>query len=340
MFKKLTPLSTEEEIKSLWKHTDRIYTSIVCTCYNQELYIKDALNSFLAQKTEYAFEIVIHDDASTDATCAILREYENNYPNLIKVIYQTENQYSKGNVKVESIAIEQSKGEYIALCEGDDFWVDEYKLEKQLNLLLQHPTIKLCFTAAFGLFSDKKVKRIAQYSDATELISVHKVIRGGGDFIPTASIMVAKSVMTNLPKWFCSAPVGDIFIQIAGAQQYGVLFIPDCTTVYRIESIGSWSSSQKLICENKVKNSISKQVDCFKLLADKSPFKKDFQHAILNLYISNALKAISQKRYHLAKHFIKLSNTVHVYNKRKIILLSMYYLLPVFRFMQNNILKK
>lgn len=111
--------------------------SICCITYNHEKYIRDAIESFLMQETDFPFEIIIHDDASTDKTADIIREYEKKYPELIKPIYQTENQYSKG-VKVTWLAVKKAKGKYIAFCEGDDYWTDPLKLQRQIEFLEKH----------------------------------------------------------------------------------------------------------------------------------------------------------------------------------------------------------
>lgn len=113
----------------------QIIVSICCITYNHEPYIRDAIEGFLMQKTDFPFEILIHDDASTDGTADIIREYEAKYPDIIKPIYQTENQYSKG-IKVSQVyQFPRAKGKYIALCEGDDYWTDPYKLQKQVDFL-------------------------------------------------------------------------------------------------------------------------------------------------------------------------------------------------------------
>ena len=105
--------------------------SIVSLTYNHEKYIKQALESFLNQKTNFEYEIIIHDDASTDKTPQIVRKYQNKYRKLIKPILQKENLKSKGNGIVSRIAFSAAHGKYIALCEGDDYWTDPYKLQKQ-----------------------------------------------------------------------------------------------------------------------------------------------------------------------------------------------------------------
>lgn len=120
--------------------------SICCITYNHEKYIQQCLEGFLIQKTTFPFEILIHDDASTDRTADIIREYETKYPDIIKPIYQTENQYSKGVFISATYNWSRAKGKYIALCEGDDYWIDPMKLQKQVDFLEAHPECGLVHT--------------------------------------------------------------------------------------------------------------------------------------------------------------------------------------------------
>lgn len=112
--------------------------SIICPTYNHEEYISDAIESFLMQKVDFPIEIIIHDDASTDNTVNIIKRYEKKYPDLIKPIYQKENQYSKGKIPAHFV-YKKATGKYIAICEGDDYWTDPYKLQKQFNFLELYP---------------------------------------------------------------------------------------------------------------------------------------------------------------------------------------------------------
>lgn len=111
------------------------FVSICCITYNHEPYIRECLDGFLMQKTDFDFEILIHDDASTDKTADIIREYELKYPEIINPIYQTENQYSKGVRPINKFNFERAQGKYIAMCEGDDYWTDPFKLQKQVDFL-------------------------------------------------------------------------------------------------------------------------------------------------------------------------------------------------------------
>ena len=111
--------------------------SIKCTVYNHEPYLRQCLDGFVMQKTNFPFEAIVHDDASTDGSAAIIREYAEKYPDIIKPIYETENQYSKKDDSLGRImnAAIHPDAKYIALCEGDDYWIDPLKLQKQIDFL-------------------------------------------------------------------------------------------------------------------------------------------------------------------------------------------------------------
>ncbi len=128
--------------------------SICCLTYNHAPYIRECLDGFIMQQTSFPFEVLVHDDASTDGTQDIIREYEAKYPDIMKPIYQTENQYSKG-VKVSlTYNFSRAQGKYIALCEGDDYWTDPLKLQKQVDFLESHPECSLTYHACKNIFED------------------------------------------------------------------------------------------------------------------------------------------------------------------------------------------
>lgn len=109
--------------------------SICCITYNHEKFIRDAIEGFLMQQTNFDFEIIVHDDASTDGTAEIIREYEKKYPELFVTIFQNENQYSQGIKPWPNFVFPMARGKYIALCEGDDYWTEPLKLQKQVDFL-------------------------------------------------------------------------------------------------------------------------------------------------------------------------------------------------------------
>ncbi len=115
--------------------------SIRCTVYNHEPYLRQCLDGFVMQRTNFPFEVIVHDDASTDGSAAIIREYAEKYPDIIKPIYETENQYSKhdGSIARAMIAAAHPHATYIAICEGDDYWTDPDKLQLQVDFLESHP---------------------------------------------------------------------------------------------------------------------------------------------------------------------------------------------------------
>lgn len=120
--------------------------SICCLTFNHAAYLEKCLQGFLMQQCNFTFEVLIHEDASTDETASILKKYEAQYPNIIKPIYQTENQFKKGISPTIRFNFPRCKGEYIAFCEGDDYWTDPYKLQKQVDFLDSHPEYSICWT--------------------------------------------------------------------------------------------------------------------------------------------------------------------------------------------------
>lgn len=233
----------EREIMKSWKKAGPPLVSIVCITYNQEDVIRDAIESFLAQETDFPFEIIVHDDASTDRTPGIIREYAARYPNLLRPIFQAENQYSKGK-KITPIAVAQSKAEFIALCEGDDYWTSPLKLQYQLERMLAHPECGLGFHPALnGGTSEKNREEIlCRHAAEEKVFPATEIIRGDGGFCPTVSLMLKREVFDRLPGWFFEeAPVGDYFIQVYASLKGGALYFPEPMAAYRIFHPGSWS---------------------------------------------------------------------------------------------------
>ena len=124
------------------KQEQPILVAIHCLVYNHEPYLRDCLEGFVMQQTNFPFVAIVHDDASTDNSAAIIREYEEKYPDIIKPIYETENQYSRrdGSLgRIMNAAVDATGAKYVTMCEGDDYWTDPHKLQKQVDFLDAHP---------------------------------------------------------------------------------------------------------------------------------------------------------------------------------------------------------
>ncbi|MEY8239009.1 MAG: glycosyltransferase [Cycloclasticus sp.] len=241
---KQTPLPAEKEIMLNWRVSDDApIVSILCVTFNQQTYIEDAIRGFLIQKTDFPFEIIIHDDASTDSTPAILIDYAKRYPKLIKLILQKENQYSQGK-KVSSLAAKHASGLYLAFCEGDDFWIDEYKLRQQKKVFDVNPLCSLVIHQCLLMSGDYIDSKPAMgHGSLQRIIEKKEVIGGQGQFSPTASYLLKKEIFDILPEWFQTAPVGDYFIECYSFKLGEVVYLPEPFSIYRVNAIGSWSSA-------------------------------------------------------------------------------------------------
>lgn len=236
-------LPSENEIIASWSSTMPPFVSVICTTFNHEAYIEDAIRGFLRQKTNFPFEIIIHDDASTDNTRRIIKYYADAYPILIKAILQDINQYRLGKKPIP-LSAGYSKSPYLALCEGDDFWIDESKLQRQLDEMQKHPECDVSFHSATVLHPGGELTPIADYSEYVSIIPPEKIISADGAFCPTASLVLKRKIFDRLPDWFYEkAPVGDYYLQVFGALSGGALYLPPAMAVYRAFASNSWSSS-------------------------------------------------------------------------------------------------
>jgi len=166
--------------------------SIICITYNHAGFIRNAIEGFLIQKTDFLFEIIIHDDASTDGTQAIISDYLIKYPNLFIPILQKENQFSKGKKILAELTFPLARGKYIALCEGDDYWTDPLKLQKQVEFLEANPDYGMVHSE-LGHYHHKTGKYIERHWEASG------VTKQSGDIYE--SLMIGRESMV----YFCTA---------------------------------------------------------------------------------------------------------------------------------------
>ncbi len=213
--------------------------SVVCTTYNHEPFIADALESFLMQETSFPFEVIVFDDASTDGTAAIVEKYANANPDIIKPILMKENLYSRKISKLPYYE-EASKGKYIAFCEGDDYWTDHLKLQKQVDYMESNPKCTLCIhNSDLYTVSTGEVKHHTFFKES-KIIPTEDVILGGGGFCDTNTIMTTRELFFHRPDYFSIMSI-DYVLQIYLASQGETYCFKDYMSAYRTGVPGSWT---------------------------------------------------------------------------------------------------
>jgi glycosyltransferase involved in cell wall biosynthesis len=229
----------------VWPEGTSPLVSIACLTYNHEKFIRQALEGFLAQETTFPVEILIHDDASTDGTPEIIREYERLYPRLIKPIYQQENQRSQGR-QPGRINRQRASGEYIATCEGDDYWVAADKLQRQVEILESDPNCVICAGRAKTWRETE-----GRFAGVTPREGEHVASLNGRDFyhlrdwIKTCTRMTRARDLSALPAGYA----GDFRqVHYLLAQNPGKVIrcLPDIVAVYREHSGGVYSGASSL----------------------------------------------------------------------------------------------
>ena len=209
--------------------------SIMCLVYNHEKFIEDALKGFLIQETDFPFEVLIHDDASTDRTADIIRGYEKRYPHIVKPIYQKENQWSKNKGVIREAQYGRTQGKYISLCEGDDYWCDPSKLQMQVKILDNNDDCGLVFTNA-KINKNGNDSQTFYKSGSAPLVDLESLIIRNG--VITLTAMYRKDTYDSLAgiwrnkSWLmCDYPQ---WIEIASLSE--IKYIDKITGVYRVIS--------------------------------------------------------------------------------------------------------
>lgn len=220
-------------------NNEQVMVSIRCITYNHVNYIRQCLEGFVMQKTNFKFKAIVHDDASTDGTADIIREYAQKYPDIIYPILQTENQYSKGYSRIRTLLDKHCTGKYVAICEGDDYWTDPQKLQKQVDFLEAHSDYSACFHQAIRHYEDGScpdmlysVIEDRDYS-GLELYEGHRP--------PTASILVRTNVYKSnvyIKSIEANLSFGDIPLFLACAHEGKVRGMSDVMSGYRMQASG------------------------------------------------------------------------------------------------------
>lgn len=245
------PLSIPTPVtEQVWPEGTLPIVAVNVNTYNHCQFIRDCIEGIIMQKTTFPVRVLIFDDCSTDGTREIVQEYEAKYPHLITGFYPKENTFRKPN-RSEALKprkIIRDTALYIAKCEGDDYWIDSLKLQKQIEVLENDPDCSLCFhPTKFVRNNNPLDSYIHAPSIKRDKYTMIDVIRGGGGFMATNSMVYRTEYLkNNYPDWARKAPVGDLPLMLVLASKGHFRYVDDVMGVYRIMSSDSaWSAKMK-----------------------------------------------------------------------------------------------
>lgn len=243
---------------------------VSCMTFNQATYIEDAMNGFCMQETNFPFVCTILDDCSTDGEQDVIKNYleahfdledssvvrneetddyfltfaqhKTNKKCYFAVLFLKYNHYSIKKLKKPYIK-EWCDTKYVALCEGDDYWIDPLKLQKQVDFMEAHPKHSLCFCANQRLLPSGEIVFDKRYDSDMEICPMKDIILGGGGYMATNSMLYRQSMYVPYTTWASKCSVGDLPMTLTLACKGYVGYIADIMCVYRVTAAGSWSST-------------------------------------------------------------------------------------------------
>jgi len=304
------PKSQEKIMKRWGVRPDCPLVSILCITYNHAAYIEDALNSFLAQETDFPFEIWVHDDASTDGTREILEYYQAEYPRLIKLVLQEVNKYSQGYRPLRFLR-EVCSGAYCALCEGDDYWLGSEKLARQVAALQGRPQAGLSIHPAYMVDVKKnRVTKMFGKGCAEKVLDVSGAVASADQYSPTASYLFRTKDFQSMPNWFFEArdlPFGDYFLETILGRN-GLVYLPDVYCVYRRNVIGSYTIRFQ---EMDAKSLLAQMVAVIKYTNYLQRFCEISEVALrtrrINIYLGYLNTALARNSLKMYRHIIVMA---------------------------------
>lgn len=280
--------------------------AIDCITYNHGKFIRDTLEGFVMQRTDFPFVAIVHDDASTDGTADIIREYAGRYPDIIKPILETENLYSKGDDSLGRVmreAIDASGAKYVALCEGDDYWTDPLKLQKQIDFMEANPDYSMCFHNAIEHWEDGRIPD-HPFAPLERRDYDYKEV-GSGWNVPTASAVVKKNILdSELYKKAteCKSFIyGDILIWLTAAEFGKIFCLGEIMAVYRRHA-GGLTFSQS---PNRLKQIIAHSQALPVIFGKK--YKFSAIDTTVNLALGKSLKSLKERKFKTASEYFMIS---------------------------------
>jgi len=218
---------------------DKPAVTVICLTYNHAPFIRSALEGFLGQKTRFPFEVLVHDDASTDGTADILSEYAQKYPDIIRPVFQTRNQHSQGVNIIPAFLFPLIRGRYVALCEGDDRWTDPSKLQRQVEAMDACPEVDICAHCARKTRNGRTRGYMApRLRDG--IIPTEEVVKGL--HVATASLLCRRETYLQISP-MREVCFNDMALHLQGSARGGMLYLSRCMAEYRRDTPGSWTAS-------------------------------------------------------------------------------------------------
>ncbi|MEQ8653025.1 MAG: glycosyltransferase [Kiloniellales bacterium] len=212
--------------------------SVVLVTYNHEAYLKEAIESIIAQKTRFNFEIIISEDCSTDSTRDIVESYVSTYPKAIRALYSKENLNTN---EVTTRAIRAARGKYIAFLDGDDYWTDPRKLQLQVRAMQQDPELSITYHNARQVDADgKDLGKLQVRPETFEVYDLRSMLMCNP--IPGASPLIRAKALQDIPAWFHDFDIGDWPLYLIAAQHGLIQYLDRIMCVYRIHPKGYWQS--------------------------------------------------------------------------------------------------
>lgn len=267
---------------------DQILVSVIMITFGHEKYIEQAIESILNQKTNFLYEVIISDDNSPDNTESIINKIIKENPNGAKINYK-KHISNKGMNENYFWSVTKCKGELIAVCEGDDYWTDPLKLQKQVDFLKKNKDYSMVFTPAHKKFESSNkpnVIRNKYYNYNTDKFKLENILKLGGGFYPTCSSVYRKNIydITNAHKFMTLHSTGDYPIAILAAIKGKIGYIDDVTSVYRVQHK---SVSNKLFktceeCVKEVKIKYNKNIKFLNFLFNEIKISRKLEKELLS----------------------------------------------------------
>lgn len=266
--------------------------SVCVITYNQAPYIEQCLESLASQDAPFDYEVVVRDDCSQDGTPAAIERVRSRYPTRFRVLPSNRNLGMNRNILA---VVEAAKAPYIALCEGDDYWLDRRKLAVQVEQLQADPGLTFVSHVCVPDRSGELGVPMFQYRKEPFEFGAQEILEVAGQFAPTASYVFRRELAATLPPWFQDAPVGDFFIEMFATAAGKGLHLPGAMSAYRLDANNSWTQQMQAGGARRQRYVAGEMLKCLEAMeSDERFLGLNFAHKKAAIYFNLALAALMQ----------------------------------------------